>query len=50
MKNETILITGATQGIGKALCRKLAKNNHVIALGRDSETLKTLQRQFGISP
>ena len=32
MKNQTILLTGANRGIGRALLERLAAENRVIAL------------------
>ncbi len=34
IRNKTIVITGGTSGIGKALCEKLEKNNKVYTIGR----------------
>ena len=39
MKDEIILITGGTSGIGKSLVRNLYKNNTVIVCGRNQEKL-----------
>ena len=44
LKNNTIVITGGTRGIGLEFAKKLAKlGNQVIATGRDVEKLKKLQ-------
>jgi len=50
MKNQTILITGASQGIGCELAIQLAKDNVVIGLARDSKALMQLAEQYGIQP
>lgn len=42
----TILLTGASSGVGHALARQLARRGHkVIALGRDAARLEALSRQ-----
>lgn len=42
----TILLTGASSGVGQALARQLARRGHkVIALGRDAARLEALSRQ-----
>ncbi|MFL0796393.1 MAG: SDR family NAD(P)-dependent oxidoreductase [Cellvibrionaceae bacterium] len=43
--NESILITGATSGLGKQLALDLAENNLVIASGRNPEKLQALTKQ-----
>lgn len=50
IKDKKILITGATSGIGKALCEFLL--NHkctIIAVGRDESKITQLQNQFADS-
>ena len=48
---KTMLITGATSGIGKALAEHAAKSGYrVIACGRNSEVLNELQSQYDIIP
>lgn len=37
---QTILITGATDGIGKHLAKKLASEHHVILHGRNPQKLE----------
>ena len=51
MNKRTILITGATRGIGWAIAQKAAQANHkVILTGRDPLSLKSraeeLQKKF----
>lgn len=47
MKNTTLLITGATSGIGKATAEYFAaKNARLILCGRRKERLETLQTQL----
>lgn len=47
-KHQTILITGATSGIGQALTQKYATQGfHVIACGRNSEKLAALKSEYG---
>ncbi len=44
---KTVLITGATSGIGKAVAEIFAKNGHrVIVTGRRTERLEELQKNF----
>uniref|UniRef100_A0A1A9W239 Ketoreductase domain-containing protein n=1 Tax=Glossina brevipalpis TaxID=37001 RepID=A0A1A9W239_9MUSC len=44
IKNKKILVTGAGQGIGHALCRKLANGGaHVIGVGRTADHLEQLK-------
>ncbi len=50
MKSQTILITGASHGIGRELAILLARQNKVIALGRDRQALTDLQNLYGIIP
>lgn len=46
LTNKTVLITGATSGIGEALVNQYSNNNHtVIACGRNPEKLSTLHRK-----
>jgi NAD(P)-dependent dehydrogenase (short-subunit alcohol dehydrogenase family) len=47
-KNKrTIIITGASNGIGKAAARALSKENHVVIVGRSSAT-KNVAEELGI--
>jgi len=47
LKNRTVLITGATSGIGLALSRKLSKLGcRVIAVGRSSEKLHAIEHEI----
>lgn len=50
MKSHTILITGASHGIGRELAILLAKQHKVIALGRDTQALNYLQNHHRIIP
>ena len=45
--NKTILVTGAGQGIGNALCKRLAENGtNVIAITRSAEHLASLRAEY----
>ncbi|MDF5306455.1 SDR family NAD(P)-dependent oxidoreductase, partial [Vibrio parahaemolyticus] len=47
INNSTILLTGATGGIGQAIARELAKRGaSLILVGRNEESLQTLQREL----
>lgn len=52
LNNRTILITGATSGIGRELCRQLAaQGNAIIAVGRAQDKLDALRAELsGITP
>lgn len=50
MKNQTVLITGASRGIGRALAQRFAECNKVIAVARDSEALGALAQHPNIEP
>ena len=39
LQKKVIIITGASEGIGKALAKKLAPNNYLILVGRNYEKL-----------
>ncbi len=43
---KTVLITGATSGIGEATARLLAKNYRIIACGRNADALQTLHKEL----
>lgn len=46
--SKTVLITGATSGIGKAIAQKLGRNGfRLILCGRRQERLDALQRELG---
>jgi len=45
VKGETLLITGATSGIGRQMAVRLARYNQVIAAGRSAEKLDDLAAQ-----
>lgn len=50
IKDKKILITGATSGIGKALCEFLLSHKcTIIAVGRDESKIAQLQNQFADS-
>jgi len=42
IKGETLLITGATSGIGREMALRLAEHNQVIATGRSAKKLENL--------
>ena len=42
LQKKVIIITGASEGIGKALAKKLAPNNYLILVGRNYEKLNRL--------
>ncbi|SJZ36965.1 hypothetical protein SAMN02745116_00067 [Pilibacter termitis] len=47
MKNKTIVITGATSGLGEAIAHVCAKRKaHLILLGRNAEKLKEIQESL----
>ena len=47
LHNRTIMITGATSGIGKALCLQLAeRGNHIVAVGRSTDKLNALMGEL----
>ncbi|MBI9092885.1 MAG: SDR family oxidoreductase [Desulfobacterium sp.] len=46
--NKTIVITGVTRGLGRAMTREFARSGHtVIGCGRTSEDLETLWEELG---
>ncbi|MEL6853462.1 MAG: SDR family NAD(P)-dependent oxidoreductase, partial [Bacteroidota bacterium] len=47
--SQTILITGATAGIGEAAARLFAKHNYrLILTGRRKERLQALEKELGV--
>ncbi len=48
MKNKTILITGASQGIGLELTKQLSVHNTVLAVARDQTRLQALANSHGV--
>ena len=48
MKNLKILLTGASQGIGAAIARRLHKSGHSLALvARSEDKLHSLNQELG---
>ena len=47
LQKKVIIITGASEGIGKALAKKLAPNNYLILVGRNYEKLNQLIKELG---
>lgn len=46
--HKTVLITGATAGIGRALAERMVENGvFVIAVGRRKERLQELEAKYG---
>jgi short-subunit dehydrogenase len=44
--NEVVLVTGASSGIGYALCKEFAKENTtIVAIGRNTEALEKLKHE-----
>lgn len=48
LDGKTIVLTGATSGIGKEMARMLAPSNKVIAVGRDRSKLDELANELGV--
>ena len=46
LQNNTILITGGNDGIGKSLAIQLSKSNKVIVCGRNKQTLDLLKKEY----
>lgn len=46
LQNQTILITGGTSGIGKALVEQLAAKNRLLVIGRDPKKLEDLKQHY----
>lgn len=46
LENQTIVITGATSGIGLNMAQQLATNNRLVLLARSSSKAKALVQQF----
>ena len=46
---KVVLITGATDGIGKALAAALAKEYHLVLCGRSEEKMRLLLQEIGDS-
>ncbi len=41
---KNVLLTGATGGIGEAICRKLLKNYNLIIMSRNKEKLENFMK------
>jgi short-subunit dehydrogenase len=50
LKGKTVLVTGASKGIGKALCKNLVEVQgcKVIGTGRNKEKLEKVGKELGI--
>ncbi|MES0885147.1 SDR family oxidoreductase [Roseibium sp. SCP14] len=49
--SKKVLVTGATSGIGRAVCRKMSSDGHkVLALGRNETALSELQASGNVTP
>ena len=47
LKNKIILVTGSSRGIGKDICRTLAKEGaHIVATARNKELLEALKKEI----
>lgn len=46
IKNKVILITGGSQGLGKALVKKFSKNNTVVVISNDKSSLDEVLNAF----
>jgi len=49
MKGKIVVITGASDGLGKALAEKLAPDNKVIILARNDTALREIAQRIGCS-
>ena len=41
---KNVLLTGATGGIGEAICNKLSKNYNLVVVSRNQEKLKNFMK------
>ena len=42
---KNVLLTGATGGIGEAICNKLSKNYNLVVVSRNQEKLKNFMKK-----
>ena len=49
LENKNVLITGASGGLGRSLCKKFGScNTNIYAMGRNKEKLIALSKEYKI--